>query len=137
MKATELQIGDWYLASEEYRDCYGKYNLGFYPKKLTIDDLIFAKNNDWDESDWDEFTKPIPLTSEILKLNGFLIKKIKCELQIDDYTSIELYQDGVLYISKQLPNIGRIQIEIKFVHELQHALRLCGLNNLAENFKIE
>ncbi|MBQ0088527.1 MAG: hypothetical protein KBT27_04250 [Prevotellaceae bacterium] len=30
-----------------------------------------------------------------------------------------------------------ISIQIKYVHELQHALRLCGLNDLADNFKIE
>lgn len=28
------------------------------------------------------------------------------------------------------------QVTVKYVHEFQHALRLCGLNELADNFKI-
>lgn len=29
------------------------------------------------------------------------------------------------------------KIEFKYVHQLQHALRLCGLDELADNFKIQ
>ena len=29
-----------------------------------------------------------------------------------------------------------LRINVFYVHELQHALRLCGLNELADNFKI-
>lgn len=28
------------------------------------------------------------------------------------------------------------EIKIKYVHTLQHALRLCGFDELAENFKV-
>lgn len=31
----------------------------------------------------------------------------------------------------------RLIFVASYIHELQHALRLCGLNDLADNFKIE
>lgn len=31
---------------------------------------------------------------------------------------------------------NELRINIDYVHELQQALRLCGLNELADNFKI-
>ena len=31
---------------------------------------------------------------------------------------------------------GRLSMQIQYVHELQHILRLIGLNDLADNFKI-
>jgi len=83
----------------------------------------------------------LPLTSEILEKNGF-----------KDYGEIREYQfaeDGEqyrFYLKKMYKdgqfdcwgtNIGGVLPSlIKYVHELQHALRLCGLAELADNFKI-
>jgi len=84
---------------------------------------------------------PIPLTAEILEKNGF-----------KDYTEIYEYQfeeDGEkyrFYIKKMYEdgkfdcwgtNIGGVLPSlITSVNELQHALRLCGLNDLADDFKV-
>lgn len=89
----------------------------------------------------------IPLTEEILKANGFEVcyesyyqtkfniwsfaKKACVEYKISELT--EDYNHLKIFIYGD----ERVSIPIRYVHELQHALRLCGLNELADNFKIE
>ena len=76
--------------------------------------------------------QPIVITPEILEKNGWKETEYWHE-----------YQDGKNTIQCCLPDMrGRINgIEIehfkcKYVHQYQHLLRLCGLNELADNFKI-
>lgn len=71
-------------------------------------DLTFAK----------EFT-PIPLTPEILEKN--------------DLPNYEWLKVG---FQSEYGNITDFSIKIKYVHKLQQALRFCGLDNLADNFRI-
>ena len=81
--------------------------------------------------------KPIILTPKILEKNGF----IKVNSQRYDYGS----PDNDCYV-KVNPKKNMIHVNGRnansnlyshsFVHELQIALRLCGLNELADNFKI-
>lgn len=77
-----------------------------------------------------ETVKPIPLTAEILEKNGF-----KKELSEDNihYRFVLIY-DGVrfslLYARSVFQWLG--PLDFKFVHELQHALRLCGINKEIE-----
>ena len=76
--------------------------------------------------------EPIPLTPEILEKNGWKETQYWYE-----------YQDGNNTIQCCLPDMrGRINgIEIEhfkceYVHQYQHLLRLCGLDELADNFKV-
>ena len=76
--------------------------------------------------------QPIILTPEILEKNGWKETEYWHE-----------YQDGKNTIQSCLPDMrGRINgIEIEhfkceYVHQYQHLLRLCGLDKLADNFKI-
>lgn len=83
--------------------------------------------------------EPIPLTEEILKANGFesdnygyfVVESQDIHFWIIRYCE----EDGCKHFSGHWV-IGEI-IPIDYVHELQHALRLCGLNELADNFVIE
>lgn len=73
--------------------------------------------------------KPIPLTAEILKKNGFMLQSDRSELgTLDTYWfGSEL---GGFRIHRL--NNGNYQFglaKIRNVHELQHALRLCGIEN--------
>lgn len=109
MKATELQIGDWILYSDK-------------PVKV----LQLSENGKYD------WVKPIPLTIEILEKNGWKETQYWHE-----------YQDGKNTIQCCLPDmrgiINGIEIEhfkCEYVHQYQHLLRLCGLDELADNFKI-
>lgn len=80
---------------------------------------------------YDDIT-PIPLTPEMLKKNGWKDAEFWCE-----------YQDGnntIQYCSPDMRGkINGIEIEhfkCEYVHQYQHLLRLCGLDELADNFKI-
>ena len=75
--------------------------------------------------------QPIILTPEILEKNGWKHSNRLMITRIDDndfYWSKEL--GGILY--KNQYNM----CDCKYVHNLQHALRLCGFNKLADNFKV-
>lgn len=109
MKANELMIGDWI----------------FYGDK-SVKILQLSENSKYD------WVKPIPLTYEILEKNGWKETQYWHE-----------YQDGNNSIQACLPDMrGRINgIEVEhfrceYVHQYQHLLRLCGLDELADNFKV-
>lgn len=120
MKATELMIGDWVLMPNSNN--YENEKIVAIPTNTQIE----VGGNCWINP---MACKPILLTDDILKKNGFKNEKYHNEYDIDgtNFYVIEFcdtfsYQDT--------------DMEIKYVHELQRALRLCGLNNLADNFKI-
>lgn len=77
--------------------------------------------------------KPIPLTPEILEKNGF-VKQAYDGWLINEDNSRRLieyrtdYFDGFLIINYTKKPFSKISIKLKHVHELQHALRLCGIN---------
>lgn len=83
------------------------------------------------------YFEPILLTTEILEKNGF----IKVNTQRYDYG----HPDTDCYV-KVNPKKNMVHVNGKnansnlyffsFVHELQHALLLCGLKRLTDNFKV-
>lgn len=85
--------------------------------------------------------EPIPLTPEILEANGFKFVG-EYEWSNEIHVSRYRYRDGNGDIKVELnyaPNYDGFTwkgIEINNVHKLQHALRLCGLTELADNFKV-
>lgn len=89
--------------------------------------------------------EPIRLTEEILKANGFIHGYNNCYYIPNPYgeeTSIEITlhkQTYGLSISMNTYSNDSMFERGGFtsVHELQHALRICGLNELADNFKLE
>lgn len=73
---------------------------------------------------------PIKLTEDILKKNGFVENKGAWWLKSELFTLNEFIKGG--YCSSAFHE----QVIINYVHELQHALRMCGLNEFADNFKV-
>lgn len=73
---------------------------------------------------------PIPLTAEILEKNGFM--------DIDTLGVEACCGYNIYYKSGEGYGFNEVDITRPFyyVHELQHALRLCGLNELADNFRV-
>ena len=124
IKCRDLMVGDW---------CCDQHG---FPMQITNvgDDYAYAtfegnEGDPWEFDDKDDQPQPIPLTPEILEKNGWW------------YYSNDMWQhEGVgFYIEKWN---GRFQcydindIKLDSVHQLQQTLRLCGLNELADNFKI-
>ena len=93
------------------------------------------EGDSWEFDDKDDQPEPILLTHEILEKNGFCVMK-KVNNGAEEYIAyitaglmFHYNRDNDYYFSNTL-------ISWKYVHTLQHALRLCGLNDLADNFKI-
>lgn len=127
MKANELMIGDWVFH-------FGKPSkvLGVKDIHKGHDAILLFGDNGFSRKGFE----PIPLTEEILKANAN--PHIKYE-NICGYLSINIRKEGL----KDKDAKGHFPIRIVildgkviFVHQLQHALRLCGLNELADNFKV-
>mgnify|MGYP003291261488 CR=1 FL=1 len=115
MKATELMIGDLV----EVKNYGVKEVIGIKEFDGVIE---ISENKDSEvEIPYDDVS-PIPLTPEILEKNGLGLKG-------QDMPIISLKIQGDGWWNKPCAYI-------KYVHEFQHALRLCGLNELADDFKI-
>lgn len=113
MKANELMVNDWVRP------------IGCNPFRVgcVLGDAVC---NDSDTQMWcDDEIEPIPLTAEILEKNGFECRGAWCipgesmglRQNRDEWDIITFYG---AYTSIPLCNI-------RYVHELQHALRLCKI----------
>ena len=113
MKSNELMPGDW-----------------VYYGKMVVPILQLSIKREYPS------IKPIPITPEILEKNGFVEEEYpiiydrrEFELRHGDYRIIvSPLNDGYtrIYKGDYLPILNNCYIN--FVHELQHALRLCGID---------
>lgn len=150
MKGIKLQLGDYVFI----KSLYG----GYHTSLIKISAIHLKKvgyHNVLDRLNWVRFSllEPILLTPEILEKNGFnkvlqpdcsnsyywefkeheketgeLLYSIKayCNSLRGMYVSIGSYGDIVSF--------GK---QIEHFHEFQQVLRLCGLDKLVDNLKIE
>ena len=139
MKATELMIGDWVIFGDEPLKVQHIYNNGY-------DDIVaeIVEDGTNEYGVYEEikdvpvvYCSPIPLTPEILEKNGF----IKVNSQRYDYgcPDTDCYvkvnpKKNMIHVNGR--NANSNLYSHSFVHELQRALRLCGLDELADNFKV-
>lgn len=118
MKAEDLMIGDWVLVKELYFSNLTNV-ISEYQHQIRLKDFAEMYN----AGEYKKY-EPIPLTTEILEKNGFYNSVL-----IDDYK----ITDGVHYNidSKQILfgfEYGTVlEIDCCYVHELQHALKLCKI----------
>lgn len=142
MNAKDLMIGDWVRTF--LGECGRVTSIDIFQHTSNSID-VFGKTYDEDR------IEAVLLTEEILKANGFEDKSDKARYGNVFYglehgnTSVTFEVDNGLPIltiedaadrSKQ-HNVICLKDEVYNVHELQHALRLYGLNKMADNFKIE
>ena len=78
--------------------------------------------------------QPIVLTPEILEKNGWKRNKIFMDIKADENFNINFsWTDRY---GESLFQNGYYMCDCEYVHTLQHALRLSGLDELADNFKV-
>lgn len=116
MEAKELMINDWLMHNDDT------------PMQVSvIKQDCFACGNAPHLYDYNNEFSPIPLTPKILEANGW-------------FEIFEGAWEGDIALDKRYTKkyyIKNTSIGITYVHQLQQALRLCGLADLANNFKIE
>jgi hypothetical protein len=150
MKANELMIGDW-VHVEAHR--------GFNAQNVRVETIPDNDGDNeyghhyghigvWLESDDNDFRdveakhlQPIPLTPEILEKNGFKSPMPNGMMLFSDK---EKDISIVVMKTNNAPNCnGKYLVGIKqsytdskvvmnYVHQLQHALRLCGIDKTIE-----
>lgn len=133
MEAKDLMIGDWFnfiIANKMYQ-----------PMKVESIEFGDATSEEDVTTEAREL-QPIPLTAEILGKN---FKKIKLPDEPygayffggDDKIKIYIreHTDGLWKVDVDEIEIGGIRswrMYVRYVHELQHALRLCKINKEIE-----
>ena len=136
IRAEELMLGDFVTVNRS--ECVadgGHYATWKEDGKIILLEKDFArvqyevdKDDDWD--DWEEVEikdlEPIPITPEILEENGFKKEDNDCYLWNESLEKIIWFCDGVTTITSI--RCDRIyEGHCYNVHELQHALKLCGI----------
>lgn len=148
MKPTEYMIGDWVKRTDP------KTNESYYAKVSGICPVIGSnhKQTGWAvrfHKEDEPFDHPCPvlcdpvfITQEILEANGF---------EAHGWADSKLFTRGFenddlickFFIEYRLDNQclfvdeGLVPTPVRYVHQLQHAMRLCGLNKEADNFVIK
>ena len=142
MKCKELMVGDF---------CRSGHGL---PMQITNvgDDYAYAtfegnEGEPWEFDDKDEQPQPIEITKELLEANGWVIENyysVKRNHNVDYYViDIEessyyiIWDNGTLSMFHNNKSYYYdIVIPVKYVHQIQQVLRLAGMTDLANNFKI-
>lgn len=128
MKAGELMKEDWVKTE------------GTAHKMTGLQILLMEQNNHEHYNEMN--TEPIPLTEKILKANGWT-EFYYGHFEDENHRHFHRGSDRRLELNLIkgdkcfCTNFSLGRIDFYHVHELQHALRLCGLTELANNFKIK
>lgn len=148
MEAKDLMIGDLFFIKDlQSTKAVGRVNVigapvfGGKTRFITLD-CAGSFNNGFGYERTLEELLPIPLTEEILLTSGFKKEKGAIEDVFtfddeDESTRLVIHPKETNYTHGAYTYIhidrGCISIEelpIEYVHELQHALRLCGLGEI-------
>ena len=143
MKCRETQFGDW---------CCNKHG---FPMQITNigEDYAYAtwegnEGDPWEFDDKDDQPHPIEITEELLEANGWDVCRYKFD-EDDIPLSCDKEEKGnclewvrgtlSIWIAYEENSDGAypdILIPCKYVHQLQQVLRLAGMTDMANNFKI-
>ena len=146
IRCRDLMVGDW---------CCDKHG---FPMQITNvgDDYAYAtfegnEGDPWEFDDNDDQPQPIHLTNDILKKNGWEMESYMLPpyasfirtyyfTKDEGYTHLELKGNTLkiwFYYEKNNDGVySDIVIPVNYVHQLQRALRLAGMTDMANNFKV-
>lgn len=124
MKANELMIGDWMQST---------FMGNNVPCKVVgiSTDITIEYQNCARKYEALKAVEPIPLTAEILETNGF-------NIEVAPYTPnwLRCILNPNFFLEDRLKGFyhfnGNNLAKIQYVHELQHTLKLCGIDKNIE-----
>lgn len=132
MRSEDIMMGDWVRL---------RYKHWGTNEEVVKDFKVSQIRKAWDGNELDAWCsesgnmgkvsrlEPIPITSEILEKNGFsTTKKFRTYYYHQSGVYISVGMWGRITVSSEGNRFGnRMNIDCQYVHELQHALRLCGI----------
>lgn len=132
MRNEDLMVGDWFRFRYTID---GKEIVLTFRISQTADDLGYVWGNDGNRNGRmcePERLEPIPLTTEFLEKN-FGEARNGGYFEGDEFYELFIIEvnDGTWIIKRddvEFSNIPRQQVMVSYVHELQHALKLCGID---------
>ena len=143
MKAKDLMIGDWVCLKDDT-----KSELPLKVDGVLTDDI--SLEGEGFLGGVDGLIRPIPITPEILEKNGFYDRNTQWYYK--RFGSYVCFDIAISLVYREIKvskvcGAGTDCEEEEYgssivfgndicVHTLQHALRLCGLDELADNFKV-
>ena len=144
MKTTDLMIGDWVLINNTPHKIQA---IDSIDAEIQADDELYYVGEDRYHSD--DKIEGIPITCEILEKNEFHLElssdkeNVYSHFDGGDCTPIIFLSVGQEkwtlhvknYILKKCLDFT-IFHDTLYVHELQHTLQLCELDEFADNFKV-
>lgn len=136
MKPTDLMIKDWVL----YGNVYSK--VWCLDEASDLVGLDLPDNMSTQDAHFEDIF-PIPLTQEILEKNGFVKNRgvTSWKFETDREDLIDIYGVNEYHLSINIEDTHGSgkgyrwmlnNLTIFYVHQLQHALRLCGIDKEIE-----
>ena len=141
MKANELMLGDWvvYRGDAEYTNPVRIEGMDILTNALITEDR---------EDVGFDGIEPIPLTAEILEKNGIKLEEVgdngistppKWRNRFEKWALHTQWKDTFIWYDRtakywHLHDMGAAKLH--YVHELQRALRCCGLYEEANNITV-
>lgn len=146
MKVTDLMLGDLILINGTPHKIQA---IDSIDAEILADDELYYVGEDRCHSE--DKIEGIPITPEILEKNGFYYDR-NTQWYYKRFGSYVCFDIAISLVYREIEvskvcGVGTDCEEEEYgssivfgnnicVHTLQHALRLCGLNELADNFKI-
>ena len=153
MKCKEVQIFDWIQDKNGFQ-----WQITGVGNDYAYATFEGNEGDPWEFDDKDDQPEGIPLTKEMLDTNGFRYEEKNDYSGMCFYSKIENYESPsfmyYILLRWEESSEGRKPINIYclvwengknssvtikkefYVHTLQHALRLIGLSEIADNFKV-
>ena len=123
LKVTDLMVGDWVI-------CYHPSRLKSF-EKVSVCLLHTMQEQEHghikEDSPLFRIVEPIPLTPEILEKNGFYRSEIPTRDEIGHYYHRKTAPSSI-FVSMSFEDGRDFGNEIKYVHQLQHTLKLCEID---------
>jgi len=136
MTSKQLKVGDWVSFKDKAYKVYDLLEKGAWSISLMENGYLFYPEH--------AYVQPVRLTPEILEKNFYCTKTDATDWN-GGYHCYEYDYDGWFYLQYDCDTYSVAITSLKFeghdivihyVHELQHVLRLIGIKDLADNFKL-
>ena len=129
MKPQELMIGDWVIRKGDPDEPMRLYDMD------ASRGIAYVEMCSGDNTEWLENLEPLLLTQKIIEKNGF--KKVNGYVTEEAYILDECIGGEPNIIIRRFdfnesfvlctPKDQKARVSIAYVHKLQHALKLCGI----------